>query len=61
MKTETIQIFLNSKTVNKYYNGFTSNCQFNLPPLIIPRVKSMYVSVQSSSILFIMLMDLMIH
>jgi hypothetical protein len=49
-QTETIQIFLNSKTANKYYNGFTSHCQFNLPHIIIPRSKSVYVSVQSASI-----------
>lgn len=50
MKTETVQIFLNSKTADKYYDGYTSNCLFNLPPLIFPRAKAMYVSVQSASI-----------
>ena len=49
-KTETIQIFLNSKTANKYYDGYTSNCQFSLPHIILPRSKTMYVSVQSASI-----------
>lgn len=47
---ESIQIFLNSKTANKYINGYTSNCIFNLPQFIIPRVKKMYVSVQSATI-----------
>ena len=47
---ESIQIFLNSKTANKYLGGFTSNCVFNLPQFIIPRVKNMYVSVQSAAI-----------
>ncbi len=47
---ESIQIFLNSKTANKYINGYTSNCIFNLPQFIIPRVKNMYVSVQSATI-----------
>lgn len=47
---ESIQIFLNSKTANKYINGYTSNCIFNLPQFIIPRVRNMYVSVQSATI-----------
>lgn len=50
MKSETVQIFLNSKTADKYYDGYTSNCLFNLPPLIFPRAKAMYASVQSASI-----------
>jgi len=49
-KTETIQIFLNSKTANKYYDGYTSNCEFSLPHIVLPRSKTMYVSVQSASI-----------
>ena len=49
-KTETIQIFLNSKTANKYYDGYTSNCEFTLPHIVLPRSKTMYVSVQSASI-----------
>lgn len=47
---ESIQIFLNSKTANKYINGYTSNCVFNLPQFIVPRVKNMYMSVQSATI-----------
>lgn len=47
---ETIQIFLNSKTANKYIGGYTSNCIFNLPQFILPRVKNMFVSVQSATI-----------
>jgi hypothetical protein len=49
-QTETIQIFLNSKTANKYYDGYTSSCQFNLPHIVIPRAEAVYVSVQSASI-----------
>ena len=49
---ESIQIFLNSKTANKYINGYTSSCIFNLPQFILPRVKNMYVSVQSATILY---------
>lgn len=47
---ESMQIFLNSKTANKYIGGYTSNCIFNLPQFIIPRVKNMFVSVQSATI-----------
>ena len=47
---ESIQVFLNSKTANKYINGYTSNCIFNLPQFIIPRVKNIYVSVQSATL-----------
>ena len=50
MNTETIQIFLNSKTADKYFDGYTSNCLFNLPHIVLPRAKTMYVSVQSASI-----------
>ena len=50
MKTETIQIFLNSKTANKHYDGYTSNCLFNLPHIVLPRAKNLYMSVQSASI-----------
>lgn len=49
-KTETIQIYLNSKTANKFYDGYTSNCEFSLPHIILPRSKLMYVSIQSASI-----------
>lgn len=47
---ESIQIFLNSKTADKYLGGFTSNCIFYLPQFILPRVKNMYISVQSATI-----------
>lgn len=50
MSKETIQIFLNSKTADKYLNGFTSNCIFYLPQFIISRMKNMYISVQSATI-----------
>ena len=50
MSKESIQIFLNSKTADKYLGGFTSNCLFYLPQFILPRVKNMFVSVQSATI-----------
>ena len=50
LNEETIQIFLNSKTANKYLGGFTSNCVFNLPLIVLPRSAKIYLSVQSASI-----------
>lgn len=50
LNEETIQIFLNSKTANKYLGGFTSNCVFNLPLIVLPRNAKIYLSVQSASI-----------
>ena len=47
---ETIQLFLNSKTANKYLGNFTSNCIFNLPVIVLPRRAKIYLSVQSASI-----------
>ena len=49
-KTETIQIYLNSKTANKFYDGYTSNCEFSLPHIVLPRSKNMSVSIQTASI-----------
>jgi hypothetical protein len=49
-KKETIQIFLNSKTADKYIGGYTSNCIFNLPMILIPKAKHLQVSVQSATI-----------
>ena len=48
----TIQIFLNSKTANKYLGGFTSNCIFNIPAIEMPEDRKIYLSVQSASIPF---------
>lgn len=50
MNTNSIQIFLNSKTASKYNNGFTSDCTFYLPPIEIPRKSRCYLSIQSCSI-----------
>ncbi len=50
MNTNTIQIFLNSKTASKYNNGFTSDCIFFLPHIEIPRKSRCYLSIQSCSI-----------
>lgn len=47
---ETVQIFLNSKTANNYLGGFTSNCIFNLPLIVLPRNAKIHLSVQSASI-----------
>lgn len=47
---ETIQLFLNSKTANKYLGGFTSNCVFNLPVIVLPRQSKIELSLQSASI-----------
>jgi hypothetical protein len=53
MKTEeTMQIFLNSKTANQYLGGFTSNCVFNLPMIVLPRNSKIHLSLQSCSIPF---------
>lgn len=48
--SETIQIFLNSKTANKYYNNLTSDCLFNLPQFVINHGRTIKASVQSISI-----------
>jgi hypothetical protein len=47
---ESIQIFLNSKTANSYIDGFTSNCKFNLPVIVLPKGKKIFMSVQSATI-----------
>ena len=52
MSRGTIQIFLNSKTANKYLGGFTSNCIFNIPAIEMPEDRKIYLSVQSASIPF---------
>jgi len=47
---ETIQIFLNSKTGDRYVAGYTSNCIFNLPTIIIPKTKRIHLSILNASI-----------
>lgn len=47
---QTIQIFLNSKTANKYIDGYTSNCKFHLPRIIIPTESKIELSVQNASV-----------
>jgi hypothetical protein len=47
---EMIQIFLNSKTANRYIGGFTSNCIFELPRIIHPNNKKIHLSVLNASI-----------
>lgn len=48
--TEKIQIILNSKRADKYINGLTSECYFNLPNIEIKRNKKCLISVQSAVI-----------
>jgi hypothetical protein len=47
---ESIQIFLNSRTANRYIGGYTSNCVFELPRIIIPNNKKIHLSVLNASI-----------
>jgi hypothetical protein len=47
---ETIQIYLNSRTADTYLAGYTSNCIFNLPRIIIPNNKKIHLSVLNASI-----------
>jgi hypothetical protein len=48
--TEKIQLFLNSKTANKYIDNKTSDCVFHLPIINIPKHRKVYVSVQTAMI-----------
>jgi hypothetical protein len=48
--TDTICVFLNSKTANSYVNGMSSECLFTLPSLVIPKRSKVSVSVQTASI-----------
>lgn len=50
MNKQTICLFLNSQTATSYLNGYTSECLFDLPNLIIPRRSKVSVSVQTASI-----------
>ena len=47
---ESIQIYLNSINADKYNNGLTSDCEFNLPNLEIPDGYHIYLSVNQCSI-----------
>jgi len=49
---QTICLFLNSQTANSYVNGYTSECMFILPSLVIPKKSKISVSVQTASIPF---------
>jgi hypothetical protein len=46
---ESIQIYLNSKNADKYYESI-SNCEYNLPPIEIPDGFHIYLSVQNVTI-----------
>ncbi len=48
--TEKIQLFLNSKTANKYIDGNTADCVFHLPAITIPKGRKVFASVQTAQI-----------
>ena len=50
MNKDTICIFLNSQSATSYINGYTSECLFDLPYLIIPKKSKISVAVQTASI-----------
>ena len=50
MQHQSICLFLNSQTANSYVNGYTSECLFVLPALVIPKKTKVSVSVQTASI-----------
>jgi len=50
MNHQSILLFLNSQTANSYVNGYTSECLFVLPALLIPKKTNVSVAVQSASI-----------
>lgn len=50
MNHQSICLFLNSQTANSYVNGYSSECMFVLPSLVIPKKSKISVSVQTASI-----------
>jgi hypothetical protein len=52
MNNETLQIHLNSKNANVYYNIFNSDCLFFLPNMEAPIDHHLYLSVQHAVIPF---------
>ena len=52
MQHLSICLFLNSQNANIYVNGYTSECLFVLPALVIPKKSKVSVSVQTASIPF---------
>ena len=50
MQHQSICLFLNSQTANSYINGYSSECMFVLPSLVIPKKTKISVSVQTASI-----------
>jgi hypothetical protein len=48
--SSSVCLFLNSQTANSYVNGYTSECLFVLPSLLIPKKSNISVSVQTASI-----------
>jgi hypothetical protein len=47
MSVETFQIHLSSALANKYNDGLTSDCEFNLPTIEIPSNYHIHVSVEN--------------
>lgn len=47
MSVETFQLHLSSALANKYYDGLTSDCEFNLPLVEIPSNYHIHVSVEN--------------
>jgi len=45
MTTQNIQIYLNSKTADKYVDGQTGNCYFHMPYIHVPESKKIHISV----------------
>ena len=50
MNHQSICLFLNSQTANSYVNGYSSECMFVLPSLVIPKKSKISISVQTASI-----------
>ena len=50
MSVETFQIHLSSALANKYNDGLTSDCEFNLPTIEIPSNFHIHVSVENTAI-----------
>ena len=50
MEVESMQIYLNSKNANKYYNNKTSNCDFYMNTIEIPNQYHIHLSVVNACI-----------
>ena len=52
MSSETIEIYLNSKSATNYINNQISDCYFNLPSIEILQDEVAYVSLKDAVILY---------